>query len=170
MADHDRMIRLFGYEWENGRYSIFWQEPKYFLQPVGQSGENIEWAFTAWKAQKRAFTREEVLQGQWIKVGDHGYHRIVRFHADGTLTETDLFNPEDSWRGQWQLVNYASPVQRGPIAIYPILRSLSVFLRMNVREYELDIFACKESAIHSGIEFQSGGYQPTAYFKVIHLA
>jgi len=40
---------------------------------------------------------------------------------------------------------------------------------MNVGEYELDIFASKEGAIHSGIEFQSGSYEPNAYFKVIHL-
>ena len=149
MADNDRLIQIFGYEWFNGRDSILWQEPRYFSQAGGQSGKILDEGFDNWKVQKRAFTREEVLAGQWIKVGDHGYHFTVRFHADGTPTETQLFNPQVSFHGQWHL--------EGAV------------LRMNVGEYELDIFACKEGTIHSGIEFQSGGYKPNAYFKVIHL-
>jgi hypothetical protein len=149
MTDYDRMIQLFGYEWDNGRHSILWHNPRYFSQPGGQAGRNLDEAFDDWKAQKRAFTRDEVLQGQWIKVADHGNRCIVQFHADGTLTETDLFNQEASWHGQWQLV--------------------AAVLRMNIGVYELDIVANKEGVTHSGIEFESGGYQPTAYCKVIHL-
>jgi hypothetical protein len=149
MADYDRMVRLFGYEWDNGRDSILWQEPKYFSQAGGQSGRMLDDGLDEWKAQKRAFTRDEVLQGQWIKVADIGNRCIVRFHSDGTLTETDLFNKEASWHGQWQLVG--------------------AVLRVNIGKYELDIVANKEGAIHSGIEFESGRYQPNAYFKVIHL-
>jgi hypothetical protein len=149
MADYDRLIRLFGYETDNGRNSILWYEPGHFSRPGGQQGMFLDDAFDGWKAQKRAFTRDEVLQGQWVKVGDHGHHRIVRCHPNGTLTETDLFNKDASWQGQWQLV--------------------SAVLRMNIGEYELDIVANREGALHSGIEFQARGYQPNAYFKVIHL-
>ena len=34
MEDNDRMIRLFGYEWDNRRHSILWQEPKYLTLPM----------------------------------------------------------------------------------------------------------------------------------------
>ena len=169
MAEDARLIRLFGYETDNGRDSLLWHEPGHFSRPGGQQGMFLDDAFDGWKAQKRAFTREEVLEGQWVKVGDHGYHRLVRFHADGTLTEADLFNPMDSWRGQWQLVNYALRWPYQQFAIYNTHRSMRILLRMNVGEYELDIVANKEGAIHSGIEFQRGSYNPNAYFKVIHL-
>ena len=149
MTDYDRMIQLFGYETDNGRHSLLWQNPGYFSRPGGQQGRYLDDGLDAWKAQKRAFTREEVLEGQWLKIADHGNRCIVRFHADGTLTEADLFNPRDSWSGQWQLVG--------------------AILRVNIGEYELDIVANREGAIHSGIEFESGGRLPDAYFKVIHL-
>jgi hypothetical protein len=105
--------------------------------------------FAQWKAQKRNFTRDEVVQGIWIKIADQGLHFFVKFHANGIFSETQIFNPKVEVEGRWQLVG--------------------AVLRMNVQEYELDIFANKEGSIHSGIEFYGGRYVPTAYFKVIHL-
>jgi hypothetical protein len=146
MADYDRtdrLIQLFHYELNHGRYSVLWEDPKSYALAAGHEGRD------KWMAQKRAFTRDEVLQGQWVKIAYHGNRCIVQFHVGGTLTEADLFKPEDSWHGQWQLVG--------------------LVLRMNVGKYELDIVANKEGAIHSGIEFERGGFNPTAYFKVLHL-
>ncbi len=149
MDDDNRTIRLFGYEWDNGRGSILWENPIYFRQPGGQSGKMLDEAFENWQKQKRAFTRDEILQGSWVKVGDHGHHFIVRFHANGDLTETGLFNTSTSWQGAWQLIGSV--------------------LRMRVNKYELDIFANRDSVIHSGIEIDTTSHAPNAYFKVIHV-
>jgi hypothetical protein len=68
-----------------------------------------------------------------VKVGDHGHSFVVRLNADGTLTETPLFNRQASWEGSWRLVGSV--------------------LRLTVNNYELDIFACKDGNVHSGIEY-----------------
>jgi hypothetical protein len=148
MDKYHRMIQVFGYETGNGRDSVFWQNPWSFSQLGGQGGKELDEAFDDWKHSKRSITADEALKGQWVKVGDHGYSFIVRLKPDGNLTETALFNPTLSLQGSWQLVGSV--------------------LRMIVKNHELDIFACKEGNIHSGIEYEKDATKPTAYFKVIH--
>jgi hypothetical protein len=74
MADYDRMIQIFGYEYDHGRESILWWNPRYFSQTGGQQGRMLDDGLEAWKAKKRIFTRDEVLQGQWVKIAR--FHRI----------------------------------------------------------------------------------------------
>jgi hypothetical protein len=150
MDDYHRLIQVFGYETGNGRDSILWQNPMCFSHPGGQGGKELDEALGDWKRSKRAFNTDEILQGQWIKVGDHGHSFVAQLHPDGTLTETSLFNRQASWNGSWRLVGSV--------------------LRLTVNNYELDIFACKDGNVHSGIEYENGASKPSAYFKVIHAS
>jgi hypothetical protein len=108
-------------------------------------------AFQKWKARKRTFKPEEIAHGDSVKVSDTGHQFLVSLHEDGTLAESPLFDshPKKSWPGTWRLTEEG-------------------FLRLSVGEYELDVVANRDGAIHSGIEFKAGNPAPTAYFKVIH--
>jgi hypothetical protein len=145
LEEQQRILGLLGYESE-GRSSRYWS------QPDAISDESILSAIREWlNSKKRAFTREEVLNGMWVKIGDHGWHHIVQFHPDGTLAEKPLFPPgEESWEGSWRLV--------GPV------------LRVNIGPYEMDIFASRGSNIHSGVEVcKDYPGQFHCYQKVVHV-
>jgi hypothetical protein len=144
--EQTRLIMLFGYETNGGRKSYLWQNPFYFIQPGGQAGKMLDEDYEEWKATKRKFTEEELLQGTWIKESDTGRTFVVKFHSDHTLTETDIEPNSDTWKGGWTLIGGV--------------------LRINVGPYELDVLANKNGNVHSGIEFN--GDTPNAYFKVIH--
>lgn len=143
----NRLIQLFAYEDYGGQGSILWQNPGYFSQPGGQSGKMLDEAFDKWRLGKRAFTRDEILSGYWIKARE-GYTFVVRCLPDGKLEERSLLD-DATWQGSWQLIG--------------------AVLRMNVHEYELDIVANKNGSVHSGIEFVGAQPVPHAYYKVVHL-
>lgn len=149
MDEQHRMICLFAYEEQGGREALLWKNPLFFGHYTGQAGKELDRAYDAWRSCKRPFTKDEVLQGKWIKISDHGYSFVVQFHPNGTLVETNMFHPFDRGSGSWEL--------------------LGAVLRMRVGNYELDIFANCNDVIHSGIEIEHGRYQPHAVFKVIHL-
>jgi len=102
----------------------------------------------SWKQKKRGFSRDEVLDGKWVKIADSSHQHCLEFHADGTLTERALFSfdENDSWGGQWNLIEGV--------------------LRLNIQIYELDIVA-STNGLHSGIEDEVE--QRNAYFRVIHV-
>lgn len=145
MENNLNLVRIFGYETGEKRNSVLWASPDF----LNVNSAKMMSVYLGWQHQKRAITYEEIIQGTWIKVSDHGYNFKVKFFADGTLTESDLFNENVSWKGSWKLIGMA--------------------LRMNVEKYELDIFANKEGVIHSGIEMDTSTRLPNAYFKVIHI-
>jgi len=144
--DYNKLIRIFGYETGGQRNSTLWQNP----ESLNRNSTKMLSLFSDWEAHKRAILMDDVIQGVWIKVSDHGHNFKVKFNADGTLTECELFNENASWKGTWELIGVA--------------------LRMKVKNYELDIFANKEGIIHSGIEIDTSTQQPNAYFKLIHIS
>ncbi len=144
-----RLYMLFGYETQGGRNSYLWENPHYFSQPTGQGGKMLDEDYTAWKQIKRAFTKEEIIEGIWIKISDTGSTFVVKFHPDGSLSEHRLFDERNEWGGRWELVGIA--------------------LRMEINGYQLDVLAAKTGSIHSGLESPPGQERPTTYFKVIHL-
>lgn len=105
----------------------------------------LDESLAEWKAKKRALTEEEILKGEWSKIGDHGYSFKVKFLPGGKYIERDVTR-DDSWEGTWKFVGVA--------------------LRMNVGKYELDVLGNKEGNTHSGIEVADG--KLNAYFKMIH--
>ena len=42
--------------------------------------------------------------GIYIKVTNHGRSFFTELHADGTLSERNVFNDEDLWTGTWRIV------------------------------------------------------------------
>jgi hypothetical protein len=114
----------------------------------GQGGKMLDENYQEWMATKRKFTEDEIINGVWIKEGDHGHSFKVKFYSGGRLVESNLSDDSRSWEGSWELVTGV--------------------LRTKVGEHELDIFARKEGNVHSGIEVK--GDRPHAYFKVIHEA
>lgn len=83
----DELISLLGYETDNGRHSILWDSPQYFYSRVGQGGKELDQRFSDWMSTKRTIEKEELLDGMWKKISDHGYTFVVRFMPDGTFIE-----------------------------------------------------------------------------------
>ena len=146
--DLQKMIALFGYETDGGRQSALWANPVLSPEALGQSGQILDEQFLSWKNRLRAFTPLEVTRGEWVKVGDLGHHFIVRFLTDGTLEERPLYGSSTPWSGQWRLVGNV--------------------LRTRVNQYELDIFAQRQGAVHSGVEVVDGAPHVHSYFRVVH--
>ena len=86
----DELITLFGYETDRGRNSILWDSPFYFHTPGGQSGKELDQRFSDWMSTKRPIQKEEMLDGVWKKIADHGYTFVVRFLSDGTFIEHNV--------------------------------------------------------------------------------
>ena len=149
MDERLRMICLFAYETMGGRDALLWTNPSYFSNPGGQGGKELDEKLDAWRQQKRSFTREEVLRGRWIKIGENGFSFSVQFREDGTLVETRLFQPFGTLEGRWELVG--------------------TVLRMRVLNYELDVFASRCDDIHFGIEVEGNQPKPNAVFRVLQL-
>jgi hypothetical protein len=149
LEEKDRKIALFGYEWKDAQNSILWKTPHYFSRPGGQAGKELDESFVNWQGQKRTFYLEELLTGHWIKIGDHGHSFNFKLQSGGGLQEAKLFHPQETWPGNWKLVDGV--------------------LRINVAEYELDVFAAREGVIHSGIEESTNNSLHRVYYKVIHL-
>jgi hypothetical protein len=52
-----------------------------------------------------AFDVDELLDGLWLKIGDHGESFRLVFHKDGMFTERQLFDDTGvSWTGTWELL------------------------------------------------------------------
>lgn len=73
------------------RSSALWDDPELFSEATGQGGDQLDEEYAAWKQAKRAFTKEEITQGKWVKIGDHGRSFVIQFRSDGTAVETHLF-------------------------------------------------------------------------------
>lgn len=130
-----RKISLFGYEMQGGRNSVLWTNPFTF---------SLDEAYEAWRNTKRDFSTEEIIDRIWIKTCNPEHTYIVRFSSDGSLRESSLSDSSKQWSGSWKL--------------------LDGMLRINIGDYELDIFANREGSVHSGIEFMKGMKDPDAYF------
>lgn len=138
-----KRIALFGYETDGGRNSILWNNPEAF-----SSNSQYKARYEEWSKTKRKFTKDEVLNGTWVKVSEHGNSFIVQLSSDGQLKERSLFGSDEESQGKWSLENG--------------------ILKLCVGEYELSVFANSDSPIHSGVEYKQGLKDPWAYFKVIH--
>ena len=149
MSRNNNMVQLFGYETDNGRNSVLWQDPMYFSQPRGQAGRELDENLGNWKLSKRPFNTDDVFTGQWVTIGDCGQPCLVRLDPDGTLAESLLFKPDDSWPGTWRM-------EMG-------------ILYIKIGQYELSVVASKDGNMHSGLEYEGDSSQPSAYFKVIRL-
>ncbi len=139
-----RMIALFGYETDDGTNSALWTDP---INP-----ELDETKFQQWRDTKRAFTEEEIAGHTWIKIANSGNIFITRFSdgEEGKLEESPLADPCQHWNGSWKLIEG--------------------MLRLNIDEYELDIFANHgEESIGTGIEFTQNQTTPDAYFTLLPL-
>lgn len=141
-----RVYCLFGFETDGCRESLLWDDPLRFHLLVRERGEVFQKTYDAWKRTKRRFSRDEVLDGQWLKVADRGQQHRVEFHNDGTLTERARFDQNDYWTGNWKLIDG--------------------ILRLNIQIYELDIVASRDG-LHSGVEDEED--HRNAYFTVAQV-
>lgn len=144
----DFLVRLFGYETGGGRSSTLWSLPFLTAHESGQSAKIRNEEFGAWSESKRRFNEDELVEGSWIKVGDHGQSFVVEFSPGGTFTERSLFDPSESWEGSWTLKERSVRLQFG--------------------NYELVMVANGAESIHSAIECDSGE-ESFNYFKIIHV-
>jgi hypothetical protein len=142
-----RVISLFGYETGGGTRSALWTDP---ITP-----ELDDKKFQEWRDSKRAFRKEEVVGHTWIKIASNGNIFIVRFLEKEVLEERSLSDPGKQWDGSWRLIDGV--------------------LRVNIRPYELDVFANQppmrgaypENSMHSGLEFKLDQTTPHAYFALL---
>lgn len=151
----DELIMLLGYETDNGRASILWDSPRYFYNRVGQGGKELDERFSNWMSTKRPIQKEELINGMWKKIADHGYTFVVRFLPDGTFIEHSVVSEQAVAHGTWQ--------QLGPI----IRTWLEQMEAGQMVHYVLTMIANKTGQIHSAIELRNR--LPNAYFKMIHL-
>ena len=143
-----RVHCLFGYETGARRESELWNDPMAFHRLARERGSEFLKTYNSWRRGKRKFTRDELLDGSWVKVADHGHQHRLQLHDDGTLTEWSLFSfdDNDSWGGEWKLIDGV--------------------LRLNIQIYELDVVA-DINGFHSGVEDEHDNRN--AYFSVIHV-
>jgi hypothetical protein len=143
-----RVYCLFGYETDGARESVLWNDPMSFHHLVRERGEAFRQCYDSWKLTKRKFSRNEVLDGKWVKVADKGPQHYLELHDDGTLTERTRFSfdENDHWGGKWKLIDG--------------------ILRLSINIYELDIVASRDE-LHSGVEDE--GDHRNAYFIVAHV-
>ena len=149
MMDSARIIALFGYETGDGRNDPLWSNPYAFSHATGQWAQMNDEKADKWSRTKRPFTKEEVVQGYWIKASDRGNSFFTKLFPDGTLVEYLLENPKNLWQGRWQLEDGT--------------------LRLTIGKYEVDIIANKHGEFHSGIEeVKDQPFSPT-YFRCTHV-
>lgn len=151
----DELIMLLGYETDGGRQSVLWDYPQYFHSRVGQGGKELDQRFDDWMRTKRTIQKEELIDGMWKKIADHGYTFVVRFMPDGTFIEHSVASENNVAHGTWQ--------QLGPI----IRTWIGQMEEGEQAGYVLSMIANKTGLIHSAIEKRNG--RPNAYFKMIHL-
>jgi len=135
-------------------YVLVHDRPDNLLAAVGPACTSIIDAITKLgpfrKCASRRFEMEELVEGHWIKVGDHGYSFIVRFHSDGTLTESSLSNLAYRYAGRWTL-------EQGDLIIEIDSDS----------HYRLRVIASRDQPVHSGIEENSAGGRND--FRLVHV-
>lgn len=136
-----RTIALFEYEMRDGRASPLWVNPSAFL---------LDKAYQSWMDTKRDFSSSELVGQTWVKTSNPEHTFIVHFFSGGAFREYALSDPENQWQGSWEL--------------------LHGILRMKVHKYELDIFANRESSVHSGIEYAQDGKEPHSCFVCFPLS
>lgn len=146
-----RTYSLFGYETDGGRESVLWNDPMGFNQLIGERGDDFYQRYNAWVRRKRRFTFDEIVDGRWVKIGDHRHQFHIKFLSDGTVNESLFFNfnENDYWNGTWKLVDG--------------------ILRLNFKSdcsYELDIVASR-NGVHAGVE--DANEQRNAYYRLIHV-
>lgn len=56
----------------------------------------MQGVLASWRHTKRNFTEEEILNGEWVMVGNHNYSSVVKFSSGGVLHEQPLFDTR-SW-------------------------------------------------------------------------
>lgn len=122
-----------------------------FHRLISERGDDFYERYNAWVRGKRRFTFDEIVEGRWVKIGDHKFHFHIQFLNDGTIREREFFNSDEDyyWKGSWKLIDGV--------------------LRLNFRSdcsYELDIVASRDG-IHAGIE--DANEEGNAYYRLIHV-
>ncbi|MDQ2902728.1 MAG: phycobilisome rod-core linker polypeptide [Ktedonobacteraceae bacterium] len=135
-----RNIALFKYEMQDGRASPLW---------IASSAFSLDGTYEAWFSTKRDFSSNEIIGQTWIKTSNPEHTFIIHFVSGGTFRERSLSDPGNQWQGSWEL--------------------LDGMLRLRVNKYELDIFANRESSVHSGIEFTKDIHELHSYFVFFPL-
>jgi hypothetical protein len=116
--------------------------------------------YSAWLKTKRPFTRDEIVGAYMLKLGELCGGYLVRFNADGTVTERYMFSPEKTWTCHWTLddagvIHLSCPGEND---------------RKEPVRCNLDIVASPVGHIHAGCENTDEADNPVIeHFKVFFL-
>lgn len=105
----------------------------------------------------QGFTENEIIQGLWLKLSEHGQIFLLKFGPGGHAEESFLFNQDaDTWSGLWT-------VQDGVLTLL-------------VGQYFLNVDRSANGSIHRGVEvvISEGPEGPVASdyhttFALVHL-
>jgi hypothetical protein len=115
---------------------------------------------TAWMRTKRPFSRDEIVGSYMLKLGELCGGYLIHFHADGTVTERNMFRPEKSWTCHWTLddagvIHLVCPAEND---------------RKEPVRCSLDIVASATGNIHAGCEdTDESDNNVIEHFKVFFL-
>jgi len=153
---------VFGYETDGGRESELWQNPFRFHELFSRSGKDFRLRFDEWLKMKRKFSIDEILNGNWVKVADHGHQHRLQFFEEGTLREWSLFSfdENDFWTGTWKLED---GVLKTHIKGYEEVEGEN---RRDEVGYDLEAIASR-NGFHSAVENRNN--ERNAYFRLIHV-
>jgi hypothetical protein len=128
---------------------------------TGQQPESpTDPVYPAWMKTKRPFTRNELVGSYMLKLGELCGGYLVRFNADGTVTERYMFRPDKSWTCRWTLddagvIHLSCPGENE---------------RKEPVRCNLDIVASTEGTVHAGCENTDEADNPVIeHFKVLFL-
>jgi hypothetical protein len=116
--------------------------------------------FPAWLSTKRPFMREEIVGSYMLKLGELCGGYLVRFNADGTVTERYMFRPEKTWTCRWTLddagvIHLSCPGEND---------------RKEPVQCRLDIVASAAGTLHAGCEdTDEADNDVIEHFKVFFL-
>src|ERR1044072_3191668 len=65
-----RVYCLFGYETGDRRESELWNDPMAFHRLARERGSAFLKTYNSWRRGKRKFSRDELLNGSWVKIAD----------------------------------------------------------------------------------------------------
>lgn len=117
-------------------------------------------AYANWLRTKRPFTRDELVGCYMLKLGELCGGYLIRFHADGTVTERYMFRPQKSWTCRWTLdaagvVHLVCPAENE---------------RKEPVRCSLDIVASAAGTVHAGCEdTDEADNRVIEHFKLLFL-
>jgi hypothetical protein len=103
-----------------------------------------------------AFDWEELLDGTWLKIGEHGHSFCLNFHEDGTFTESHLFSETgETWTGVWENETF----------------DLFLYVTTPTAKYMLAIHPLAATGLHEGLETDLNA-DPSSHqvrFRLVHV-